>query len=732
MQRRKKKNPRRTADIPKADPYAEREQQKYQDPIASREFIMAHLAEAGQPLNFQAIAERLKLNNDEVKLDALSRRLRAMERDGQIIRNRREGYGLAKKMDLICGRVSANADGAGFLIPDTGGEDLFLPPKQMRTLFHGDRAMVSIGGLNHRGKREGILVEVLERNTQEIVGHFFRQKGLAFVTSKNRRITHDILIPPADENNAEEGQIVVVKIIEQPSKHHPPIGQIVDIIGKNEAPGMETDIAIRSYSLPYEWSDDVLSEIKHLKEKIPASAIKDREDLRDIPLVTIDGEDAKDFDDAVYCEPRGKGWRLLVAIADVASYVKPNTALDMEAQARGNSVYFPNRVVPMLPEILSNGLCSLKPHVDRLCMVCELFIDVYGRTRRIRFFEGVMRSQARLTYTEVGNVLAGENTQFRYPELLPHIQHLHKLYQLLLTRRQKRGAIEFETVETKILFDDNKKIEKIVAITRNDAHRLIEEMMLAANVATAEWLEKHEMPALYRNHEGPTPDKLKDLHSFLGGLGLRLGGKEIPTALDYAKLMEKIKDRPDVRLIQTVLLRSLRMAVYSPENKGHFGLAYTGYTHFTSPIRRYPDLLVHRALKHLIKKQDPKKFFYNQGELERLGEVCSMTERRADEATRDVVSWLKCEYMRNKVGDNYEGLVTAVTSFGLFVELEGVYVEGLVHVTALRNDYYHYDPAGQCLRGERTGTIYRLSDRLKVKVMRVDLGDRKIDFELAN
>ncbi|EIJ43342.1 ribonuclease R [Beggiatoa alba B18LD] len=732
MQRRKKKNPRKTADMPKSDPYAEREKQKYQDPIASREFIMAYLADAGQPLNFQAIAEYLKITHDEIKLEALRRRLRAMERDGQIIRNRRDGYGLAKKMDLICGRVSANADGAGFLIPDTGGEDLFLPPKQMRTLFHGDRAMVSIGGINQRGKREGILVEVLERNTQEIVGHFFRQKGLAFVASKNRRITHDILIPPADENNAEEGQIVVVKIIEQPSKHHPPIGQITEIIGKNEAPGLEIDIAIRSYSLPYEWNDDVLAEIKPLKEKVPAAAIKEREDFRALPFVTIDGEDAKDFDDAVYCEPRGKGWRLLVAIADVAAYVKPNTALDAEAQQRGNSVYFPNRVVPMLPEILSNGLCSLKPQVDRLSMVCELYIDMYGRTRRTRFYEGVICSHARLTYTEVGKVLTGETNEFRYPELLPYLQNLHKLYQILLKRRQKRGAIEFETVETKILFDDHKKIEKIVAVTRNDAHRLIEEMMLAANVATAEWLEQHEMPALYRNHEGPTPDKLKDLHSFLGTLGLRLGGKDMPSALDYAKLTEKIKDRPDVRLIQTVLLRSLRMAVYSPENKGHFGLAYPSYTHFTSPIRRYPDLLIHRALKHLLKKQDPKKFFYNQGELERLGELCSMTERRADEATRDVVSWLKCEYMRNKVGDVYEGLVTAVTSFGLFVELEGIYVEGLVHVTALRNDYYHYDLAGQRLRGERTGTVYRLSDRLKVRVMRVDLNDRKIDFELVN
>lgn len=715
-----------------SDPFQKREAEKYERPIASREYIMAQLTEIGAPMRMNRIAEQLKLS-EEVDLEALRRRLKAMERDGQLVRNRRGEYGLAKKMDLVCGRLIGHPDGFGFLVPDDGSNDLFMSEKQMRSLIHGDRVLVSIGGIDHRGRREGIVVEVLERNTQEIVGRYFQQsQHVGCVEPNNRRINHSVLVPKGEQKGAVDGQIVVVRILEQPTAHQPPVGQVIEVLGEHHAPGMEIDIAIRAHNLPQTWSPELLKEIEKLKPYVPKSAWKGRIDLRETPLVTIDGDDSRDFDDAVYCEPRGKGWRLLVAIADVSAYVRPNTELDKEAQNRGTSVYFPNRVIPMLPEILSNGLCSLNPQVDRLCMVAELWIDMYGRTRRADFYEAVMCSAARLTYNEVAEVLDGKPENFRYPQLLPQIKHLNQLYRLLAKRRHKRGAIDFDTVETRIMFDAQQKIEKIVPVVRNDAHRLIEEMMLAANVASAEWLSEREIPFLYRVHEGATAEKLSELRSFLSELGLNLDGGDEPEAIHYAKLIEQIADRPDARLIQTVLLRSMRMAIYTPANQGHFGLAYEAYTHFTSPIRRYPDLLVHRAIRHHLSGKAIEQYLYaNAGVLEHLGEQCSTAERRADEATRDAVGWLKCEYIQDKVGEVYEGSVTAVTSFGLFVELDGIFVEGLIHITALQSDYYHFDPVHHRLRGERTGKTYRLFDRLQVRVVRVNLEDKKIDFELA-
>jgi len=719
----------RKSSPPKQDPYLARETVKYENPIPSREFIMEHLAHVGKPLKLATIAEVLKITNDE-PLEALRRRLKAMERDGQLIRNRRNEYGLVKKMDLIRGRVVAHPDGYGFVIPDDGSTDLFLSEKQMRSVMHGDRVLVS-ETRGWQGRKEGALVEILERLTQEVVGHFYQEEGIGLVQADNRRITQEILIPAGEEQGAQPGQVVVAHIVAYPTKQHLPIGRVAEVIGDINAPGMETEMTIRAHSIPQGWSEEVLAEIAGFTETVAEADKQGREDFRTVPFVTIDGEDSRDFDDAVYCEPRGRGWLLKVAIADVAAYVKFNTMLDAAAHERGNSVYFPNRVVPMLPEILSNGLCSLNPHVDRLCMVCEMAIDMYGRIRRTRFYQGVMRSAARLTYTQVAKVLAGDTAEFPYPDLLPHLQHLHALYQLLLNKRLKRGAIEFESSEVKILFNDQQKITRIVAEARNDAHRLIEEMMLAANVATAEWLEKHEMPLLYRIHEGPEAEKLQELRSFLKELGLTLWGKEQPEAKHYAKLLEKVQDRPDARLIQTVLLRSLRMAIYTPENKGHFGLAYLAYTHFTSPIRRYPDLLVHRAIKHILQSKTAETFPYSENEMQLLGEHCTMTERRAEEASRDVIYWLKCLYMQDKVGECYAGLVTGVTAFGLFVELDGIYVEGLIHVTALSHDYYHFDAARHRLTGERTGQVYRLSDRLEIKVVRVNVAERKIDFELA-
>ena len=715
---------------PQTDPYAEREAQKYGHPVPSREYIMQHLAYAGLPMRLEKLAKVLKLKEAE-NVEALRRRLQAMKRDGQIVKNRRHEYLLAKKMDLISGRVIAHADGFGFLVPDERGDDLFLSEKEMRSLLHGDRILARVVGTDYRGRRAGALVEVLERNTQEVVGRFFHKKGIAYVEPDNARLHQKVLIPPRKRSGAKHGQIVVAKLIAQPTPSELPIGQIMEVMGEHRGPGMEVEIAIRTYELPHHWPETVLAEIASLTEEIPPVELEKRQDLRTVPFVTIDGEDAQDFDDAVYCEPRGKGWRLLVAIADVSAYVNPDTALDEEAYQRGNSVYFPNQVIPMLPEILSNGLCSLKPQVNRLAVVCELLIDAYGRIRSTHFSEAVICSAARLTYTEVNAFITDPTQTFSYPLLETHLKHLYELYALLWKRRQKRGAIDFDTVESRIVFNAQQKIEKIVPVVRNDAHKLIEEMMLIANMATALWLKARQIPLLYRVHEGPTVEKLTNLQSFLSTLHLKLGGGEEPQANHYARLLDKVQNRPETRLIQTVLLRSMQMAVYSPEHKGHFGLAYDTYTHFTSPIRRYPDLLIHRAIKHALQGKSLKKFPYAMSKLLTLGEHCSMTERRAEEATREVMSRLKCEYMQDKVGEIFTGLITGVTSFGFFVEIADIFTEGLVHITALTDDYYHFDPVGRRLYGEYSNKVYRLSDSVRVKVTRVDVEEKKVDFELA-
>jgi ribonuclease R len=712
-----------------ADPFAEREAQRYEQPIVSREFIMQHLGEG--PLPFDKLAHSLGIGKSQ--MEAFRRRLGAMERDGQLVRNRKGAYGLPRKMDLISGRVIAHRDGYGFLVSDSGGDDIFMPERQMRSLLHGDRALVSISGIDRRGRREGVLVEVLERRTQELVGRFCYENGVGFVEPTNRRLVQNVVIPADASANARNGQMVVVHIVRYPDKHQPPVGRISEVLGEHMAPGMEVEIAIRDYQLPYTWSEEVLKETAPLKRRklIPKKDLEGRQDYRDVALVTIDGEDSRDFDDAVYCEPHGKGWRLLVAIADVGAYVRPGSALDSAALERGTSVYFPDRVIPMLPEVLSNEWCSLNPNVDRLCLVCELFINKFGGVRKVAFHQGIMRSAARLTYTQVAALIEKNDASAVPPEVKTHVLNLFNLYQVLKQRREKRGAIDFDTVETRILYDDQGKIANIVPTQRNEAHKLIEEMMLAANVAAAEWLSQHDMPFLYRVHEGPNTEKLTQLRSFLGELGLRLHGKDEPQAKHYAKLLSTIQARPDLHLIQTVMLRSLRLAVYSPDNKGHFGLAYPAYTHFTSPIRRYPDLLVHRAINHILQGKNAANFHYGAHDMPGLGEHCSMTERRADEATRDAVEWLKCEYMLNKVGESYDGFVTGVTPFGLFIELQGIFVEGLVHVTALRNDYYHFDPAHHRLHGERSGRVYQLSDHVRVQVARVDLEQHKIDFILA-
>jgi ribonuclease R len=716
----------------KQDPYLKREAEKYEQPIASREHILQLLGHTGKPLRRAEIADAFSLASED-QLEALRRRLRAMERDGQLLFNRAQQYCVVNNKDLIVGRVIGHADGFGFIKPDDGSDDLFLTPREMNPLLHNDRAMVRVVGIDKKGRREGAVVEILERNTHRIVGRLYKEDSFTYVVPDLKNIAQTVLIQQGGAGKAKQGQIVVAEIVEQPTKLRQPIGRIIEVVGDHLAPGMEIEMALRSHDLPHVWPDELLEEIKSLTADVPESAKEGRTDLRKTPLVTIDGEDARDFDDAVFCQKTTKGWKLLVAIADVSHYVKINTALDKEAQKRSTSVYFPEQVIPMLPEILSNGLCSLNPEVDRLCMVCELFIDGDGKVTKSRFFEAVMRSHARLTYTEVAKILVDGDKELsnKYNPLLPHLKQLYDLYKVMRISREQRGAMDFDTQETRIIFSADRKIEKIVPTVRNDAHRLIEEFMITANMAAAKFLNGKKMPKLLRVHEGPSADKLLNLKTFLGELGLRLGGGDKPTPLDYMHLVESVKDRPDNHLIQTVLLRSMSQAVYSPELKGHFGLALDAYAHFTSPIRRYPDLLVHRAIRHCLQGNQPETFVYGFPDMITLGELCSANERRADDATRDVVSWLKCEYMMDKIGDVFPGIISAVTSFGFFVELAEIYVEGLVHISNLGQDYYHFDPTSHQLKGERTNNKFRIGDRVTVKVARVSLDDKKIDFDLV-
>lgn len=700
--------------------------------VPERNAILDFLAAVNKPRGLNKIAEALGVTSTEARA-ALERRLQAMQRDGQVIRNRREGYGLARKMDLLRGTVIGHPDGFGFLRLDAGGDDLYLSAREMRSLLHGDVILARVRGIDRRGRREGALVEILERANRQVVGRYHRQADLGYVVPDNRRLHQDILIPPANAGKAEDGSYVVATLVRQPDKHSRPVGKITEILGQNMAPEIALKIAIRSYELPCEWPEGVEKEAGKITPHVSKADARGRVDLRSLPLVTIDGEDARDFDDAVYCERRGRDWRLIVAIADVSHYVRAGTAIDGEARERGNSVYFPRRVLPMLPEVLSNELCSLKPQVERLCLACELDINHKGGITGWRFFEGVMRSAERMTYSGVAAMVIDRDQELRrrYQKIATHLDDLYALYRLMHGHRRSFAVIDFASVETRFDFDEQGKLRRIYPLERNDAHRLIEEFMLAANVAAAEFLLQHEIPALYRVHDTPKQEKLDDLHEFLKELGLALGGGDKPETRDYALLLDQVRQRPDRHLIETVLLRSMPLAVYSAGNTGHFGLGFPAYTHFTSPIRRYPDLLVHRAVRHLLQKKSPRAFTYGASDMEVLGAHCSLTERRADEATREVVQWYKCQFMEGKVGEEFRGTISSVTSFGVFVELDEIFVEGLVHITSLPIDYYHFDPVHHRLRGERTGRLFRLANRVRVKVIRVDVDEKKIDFELV-
>ncbi|SFW32134.1 ribonuclease R [Nitrosovibrio sp. Nv17] len=712
--------------VRKLDPHFEREKQRYGHALPSREFILQILEEQGVPVNEQALQDLLGIV--EAENEIFSRRIAAMLREGQIMRNRKGDICVVEKLDLIKGRIQGHADGFGFLVPDDGGPDLFLTEKEMHKALHGDRAMVRETGVDRRGRREGVVVEVLEHAVTQLVGRLHVDHGVLFVEAENRRISQDILIPREQSLDAGDGQVVMVEIIRQPSKHAQPIGRIIDVLGDYTAPGMEIEIALRKHDLPHIFPPEVEKLSARFSEEVQETDPAGRTDARHLPLVTIDGETAKDFDDAVHCEQVGKDFRLYVAIADVSHYVRPGDAIDAEARHRGNSVYFPRRVIPMLPEVLSNGLCSLNPQVDRLCVICEVDIKADGGFGGYRFYPAIMNSRARLTYTEVADMIEhprGEAAR-RHRALLPHLRLLYRLFKILLKARGKRGAIDFETIETQMVFNAQGKIERILPVERNDAHRLIEECMLAANVCASDFLQKHGQATLYRIHEGPTPEKLAALRDFLKEFGVPLGGGEAPSAKDYAKALTRIKGRPDAQLLQTVMLRSLRQAVYSPDNVGHFGLAYESYSHFTSPIRRYPDLLVHRAIKAVLNGAA-----YAPGDWRELGLHCSQTERRADDATRDVEAWLKCYYMQDRIGECFDGVISGVTGFGLFVALDGIHVEGLVHISELPSDYFHFDAAKHMLLGERSGKRYRLGDRIRVRLVRADLESSKIDFVVA-
>jgi len=712
-------------------PEAQAESRRYAHPVPSRAYLRRYLREQGAPVPLDALVKAFELDRREMR--SLAVRLKAMVRDGEILPNRRNEYGLVDRLGLVTGAVSAHRDGFGFVLPDKAGvDDVFLSPRVMRELIHGDRVAVRIRGHDRRGRPEGSLVEVLERNTRSVVGKYRREQQVGFVVPEAPRIPHRIVVPAgAAAGRARPGQVVLVELTAQPTRETQPIGRIVKVLGRPAAPGIEIEIAIHAHGLPTDWPTAVANQVRRVGEEVPAAAKRGREDLRQLPLVTIDGADARAFDDAVYCAPAGKGWRLYVAIADVAHYVERGSPLDEEARSRGTSVYFPRRVIPSLPDGRSTGLCSLNPRVDRLCLVCEMRGGRDGRVSRARFFEAVMRSQARFTYEEVAGMLTDGDTTLRrkHARLLPHLEDLNDVFQALLAARRRRGAIDFDIPEAYVELGEDRRIESISTYERNDAHRMIEECMLAANVSAARFLRHHEIPTLYRVHDTPAADRVEELEGFLATFGVPLPKSGALRPAHFAEVLERVKGKPHGTLVETVLLRSMARAAYRPDGRGHFGLALAHYVHFTSPIRRYPDLLVHRGIKHVLSSGRPARFPYAPKDVDALGKHCSSTERRADDATRDAIAWLQCEFMRARIGEVFEGVITGVTSFGVFVQLEDVFIEGLVHVTSLENDYYELDAPRHRLVGARTRKVYQLAAPLRVRVVAVDMEQRRIDFE---
>ena len=716
----------KSLNLREKDPFLKREKQRYEHPLPSREWIIELLEQKGVPSKIEVLARELSITEEEYEF--FERRLKAMARDGQVLINRRGAVCAADKLDLVKCRVEAHKDGFGFAVPltPTKDGDFVLYERQMRGIMHGDIVTVRPAGIDRKGRREGTVLDIVERAQSKVVGRFYMDRGVAILEAEDKRLNQSIVLEPDSVAHfkPESGQVIVGEIETYPEQNRPAVAKIIEVLGDYADSGMEIEIAVRKHHLPYQFSEACAKAAKKIPDHVRKSDLKGRVDLRDLPLVTIDGETARDFDDAVFAEKIGRNYRLVVAIADVSHYVRPDDAIDTDAQERSTSVYFPRRVIPMLPENLSNGICSLNPDVERLCMVCDMVITYAGNIKEYRFYPAVMRSHARLTYNQVWNWISDDLDH-------PHkaqIDTLYKLFKILQKKRFERGAVEFESVETQMLFDDNGKIEKIVPVVRNDAHKLIEECMLAANVCAAEFLIKNKHTALFRNHLGPTPEKLATLREQLGLLGLQLGGGDNPTPKDYAALAEQFKGRPDAELLQVMMLRSMQQAVYEPHCDGHFGLAYEAYAHFTSPIRRYPDLTVHRAIKAVLNQQTytPNKSW------QALGVHTSFCERRADDASRDVENWLKTYYMRDKVGEIFEGKISGMTNFGLFVTLDGIHIDGLVHISDLGEDYFNFRPEIMAIEGERSGIRFNMGDKVSVRVARADLDTSKIDLTLIS
>ena len=702
----------------------------YRHPVPKRSEILDFIKNFGKPVAADVLLREFGIKGQRMQTQFLDA-LRKMVRHGQVIENRRGEFCLVERLHLHAGIVIGHPDGFGFLKPDDGDEDIYLSAGQMRSVFHGDRVAVRIIGEDRRGRPEGRVVEVLDRGVQEVAGQFIRERGVGVVIPDNAKIAHRILIARGAAGDAKPGQIVVARILDYPTHQEQATGEIVEVIGTPGEKGIATDIAIHAHSIPTDWNREVRKQAKTFGKDVPEDAKKGLVDLRDVNLVTIDGADARDFDDAVFAMPSGKGYRLYVAIADVAHYVEKDSALDKEAIRRGTSVYFPDRVVPMLPEVLSNGLCSLNPKVDRLCMVCEMRVGPDGKVARAKFYEAVMRSKARLTYTQVNDFLSGHKDNGVPKAVQKDIRNLHEVYKVFAANRRKRGAVELDIPQTRINVGKDGSVESISAVPRNDAHRLIEECMIAANVQAAKFIRKNRIAGLYRVHAKPDPDRFDELRVYLTSLGIKVPHPDHVQPRDFARMIEQVADRPDATAISMAMLRSMSHAEYTPKNIGHFGLALDAYAHFTSPIRRYPDLLVHRAIRHIVNGGKPGAYAYDGSRMEQLGQMMSAHERRAEDATREVEAWLKCQYMEGRVGREYPGVITGITNFGAFVQIPELQIDGLVHVTSLESDYYAFDAGSQSLVGERTGTRYRLGDALDIVVSRVDMETRRIDFRLA-
>ena len=715
---------KKKSDLRHQDPYLKRELQRYSNPLPSREWIIAVLDKVGIPVRMTELSQKLNITNEEIVF--FERRLNAMARDGQILINRRGAVCVANKLALVKCRIEVHKDDFGFAVPlnPADGSDFVLYARQMCGLMNGDIVTVRPAGSDRRGRREGQVLDVIERANKDVVGRLTIEHGIAMLVPEDKRLGASIVLQPDSLGKAKAGQVLVAKIESYPNATQAAVARVTEILGDYADSGMEIEIAVRKHHLPYQFNQACMAQATKIPDHVKADERKNRKDLRDLPLITIDGETARDFDDAVYAEKIGRNYRLVVAIADVSHYVHPDDAIDQDAQERATSVYFPRRVIPMLPENLSNGICSLNPNVDRLCMVCDMVITYAGNIKSYEFYPAVMRSHARLTYTQAWDWIS--NDQFDDP-IKTHVLSLYRLYQILLKKRLQRGAVEFDSIETQMLFNQQGKIERIIPVERNEAHRLIEECMLAANVCAAEFLKHHKHPALYRNHAGPTSERLNILREQLSLLGLHLNGGNNPTPKDYAELSEKIKERSDRNVISIMLLRSMQQAVYEPKNIGHFGLAYPAYTHFTSPIRRYPDLTVHRAIKAILqhKQYQPKSW-------SELGVHCSLAERRADNASRDVQNWLKTYYMQDKIGEVFSGTISGMANFGLFVTLDNVYIDGMVHISDLGEDYFNYHPEMLAIVGERSGIRFKLGDKVVVKVARADLDTSRIDLVLIS